>query len=203
MVNCPRCSKAVYAAEQVTGPNATFYHKSCMSCKECRKKLDSTTMTERENEVYCKSCYGKLFGPKGYGYGGGAGTLSTDSTVTVTPVPASSTESNYIATSPNTNFTNTSKAAPTKNSNSNLSNATKYGGASDKCPKCDKSVYFAEQALGPGGTKCSDCNKSVDSTTMADKDNVLYCKPCHGKKFGPKGYGYGGGAGVLNTERAG
>ena len=27
-------------------------------------------------EIYCKACYGGLFGPKGYGYGGGAGALT-------------------------------------------------------------------------------------------------------------------------------
>jgi cysteine/glycine-rich protein len=37
-----------------------------------------------------------------------------------------------------------------------------------------------------------ECRKSVDSTTMADKDLVMYCKTCHTKKFGTKGYGYGG-----------
>jgi len=27
-------------------------------------------------EIYCKSCYGRLYGPTGYGYGGGAGALT-------------------------------------------------------------------------------------------------------------------------------
>ena len=27
-------------------------------------------------EIYCKSCYGAEFGPKGYGFGGGAGALT-------------------------------------------------------------------------------------------------------------------------------
>ncbi|KAL0158791.1 hypothetical protein M9458_046867, partial [Cirrhinus mrigala] len=42
------------------------------------KNLDSTTVAVHENEIYCKACYGKKYGPKGYGYGAGAGTLSMD-----------------------------------------------------------------------------------------------------------------------------
>ena len=44
----------------------------------CRKNLDSTTVAIHDEEIYCKSCYGKKYGPKGYGYGQGAGTLSMD-----------------------------------------------------------------------------------------------------------------------------
>lgn len=50
----------------------------CLSSVLCRKGLDSTTLTSHDQEIYCKSCYGKKYGPKGYGYGQGAGTLSTD-----------------------------------------------------------------------------------------------------------------------------
>ena len=32
------------------------WHKStCFTCKECNKRLDTTTLCERENEIYCKS----------------------------------------------------------------------------------------------------------------------------------------------------
>lgn len=31
---------------------------------------------EGPGEIYCKSCYGKHYGPTGYGYGGGAGALT-------------------------------------------------------------------------------------------------------------------------------
>lgn len=44
----------------------------------CRKGLDSTTLAIHDQEIYCKSCYGKKYGPKGYGYGQGAGTLNMD-----------------------------------------------------------------------------------------------------------------------------
>jgi hypothetical protein len=45
----------------------------------CKKMLDSTNVTKHDDELFCRSCYGKKFGPKGYGYGGGgAGVLSMD-----------------------------------------------------------------------------------------------------------------------------
>ena len=44
------------------------------------------------------------------------------------------------------------------------------------------------------------CQKMLDSTTCAEHEGMIYCKGCHGKKFGPKGYGFGGGAGALSTE---
>jgi cysteine/glycine-rich protein len=62
--NCVRCEKAVYFVEQQSGPGG-MYHKACFSCKECNKRLDSTNLADKENQIYCKTCYGRLFGPKG------------------------------------------------------------------------------------------------------------------------------------------
>lgn len=50
----------------------------CTPAVVCKKNLDSTTVAVHGEEIYCKSCYGKKYGPKGYGYGQGAGTLSMD-----------------------------------------------------------------------------------------------------------------------------
>ncbi len=40
----------------------------------CKPSLCHSCVTIFQ-EVFCKSCYAKAFGPKGYGFGGGAGTL--------------------------------------------------------------------------------------------------------------------------------
>ena len=75
-----------------------------------------------------------------------------------------------------------------------------------KCPKCGKSVYAAEEMVAGGYKfhkfcfKCSMCNKLLDSMTVAEHGSELYCKICHGRKYGPKGVGYGQGAGALTTD---
>uniref|UniRef100_A0A8C2XTI9 Cysteine and glycine-rich protein 1 n=1 Tax=Capra hircus TaxID=9925 RepID=A0A8C2XTI9_CAPHI len=103
---CGVCRKTVYFAEEVQCEGGSF-HRSCFLCREkttatswgraagterkgsgnkrsrwsslvCKKNLDSTTVAVHGEEIYCKSCYGKKYGPKGYGYGQGAGTLSMD-----------------------------------------------------------------------------------------------------------------------------
>ena len=74
---CAFCDKSVYKAEEVRAANK-LYHKLCFKCTSCKKLLQSNILTEHQGDLYCKNCYGKQFGPKGYGYGIGAGTLSTE-----------------------------------------------------------------------------------------------------------------------------
>ncbi|XP_046647691.1 cysteine and glycine-rich protein 2-like [Daphnia pulicaria] len=73
-IDCRRCGKVVLMAEKMMG-GGSCWHKSCFTCLSCNKRLESTSLCEREGEIYCKSCYGKQFGPKGYGFGLGAGLL--------------------------------------------------------------------------------------------------------------------------------
>uniref|UniRef100_A0A1I7W3N7 LIM zinc-binding domain-containing protein n=1 Tax=Loa loa TaxID=7209 RepID=A0A1I7W3N7_LOALO len=75
-----------------------------------------------------------------------------------------------------------------------------------KCPKCGKSVYAAEE-MNAGGYKwhkfcfkCAMCNKLLDSTNCCEHQAELYCKQCHGRKYGPKGIGFGIGAGALTMD---
>ncbi|KAI3378462.1 hypothetical protein SNEBB_011288 [Seison nebaliae] len=74
---CPKCGKSVYAAEEKLA-GGKKWHKICFTCGLCRKMLESTTVCEHEGSIFCKQCYGRKYGPKGYGFGGGAGALSMD-----------------------------------------------------------------------------------------------------------------------------
>ena len=81
----------------------------------------------------------------------------------------------------------------------------KWGGA-EICPRCGKPVFIAElmRAAGKAWHKscftCNICNKRVDSSKLCEREGEIYCKSCYGKNFGPKGIGFGIGAGTLTTN---
>lgn len=86
MVLCARCNTPAYHVEQVVGPGGKIYHKPCLKCTSCSKRLDSHLLVEHDEQVrltaaspfcgttrdltlvsplaqpYCKSCHLKLFG---------------------------------------------------------------------------------------------------------------------------------------------
>ncbi|MEE6491993.1 hypothetical protein FKM82_016442 [Ascaphus truei] len=76
-----------------------------------------------------------------------------------------------------------------------------------KCPKCEKTVYFAEKVTSLGKDwhkfclKCERCNKTLNPGSHAEHDGKPYChKPCYATLFGPKGVNIGG-AGSYIYER--
>ncbi|EIE80774.1 hypothetical protein RO3G_05479 [Rhizopus delemar RA 99-880] len=217
---CPRCEKSVYMAEQVLGPGGPW-HNYCLTCKECNKRLDSTTLTEKENEAYCKVCYNRKWGPKGYGFASGAAFLSTESKLpseilqeqqlspkpSLPPRPAQPVIPPKPDIGPQIEKTNEenmtsfwskpSSGGYTRNHTSYVPRKLNFSSQSDICTGCKKPVYAAELALGAGNKyhkaclKCCQCSKRLDSTNMVDRDFDLYCRGCYSKAFGPKGYGYG------------
>ncbi|GAB1609984.1 cysteine and glycine-rich protein 1-like [Argonauta hians] len=180
---CPRCDKAVYFAEEVRALGKKW-HKLCLKCAKCNSLLDSTTCTDHNEELYCRACYAKNFGPKGYGFAGGASGLSMD------------TGDPNVITRKNVSHLAEAHAAPILATNGVAHTKLRLGG-SDVCHRCSKAVYMAEKVSGAGKTyhkmcfRCNSCSKSLDSTTLCDNQTDIYCKACYNKQFGPKGFGFG------------
>lgn len=174
---CPRCDRAVYMAEKVIGAGKS-YHKACFRCGSCSKALDSTTLCQHEEDIFCKACYGRLYGPKGYGYAGGAAGLSVDNG-----------KADEICRQNVSHYTQAQVASVMINGGES--------GSNEVCARCGGAVYFAERAAGMGKVyhkmcfKCNSCNKNLDSTLLTEHEDNIYCKACYGKNFGPKGFGYG------------
>ncbi|XP_037785295.1 uncharacterized protein LOC119581065 isoform X5 [Penaeus monodon] len=170
---CPKCGKSVYHAEARVVGDISF-HKECYKCSMCNKMLDSTNSNCHENVLYCKTCHGRKFGPKGYGFGGGAAGLSMDT---------------------GAHLEKRNELAPYKPPKAK---------AGEGCPRCGGKVFAAEEMLAKGKSyhrtcfNCKNCRKPLDSVVHCDgPDKDVYCKVCYGKLFGPKGYGFGAGAGTL------
>ncbi|XP_045108095.1 muscle LIM protein Mlp84B-like isoform X2 [Portunus trituberculatus] len=173
---CPKCGKSVYHAEARVVGDISF-HKECYKCSMCNKMLDSTNSNLHENVLYCKTCHGRKFGPKGYGFGGGAAGLSMDT-------------GSQFEQYGRDDYVKPYKAPQAK--------------AGEGCPRCGGKVFAAEEMLAKGKIyhrtcfNCKSCRKPLDSVVHCDgPDKEVYCKVCYGKSFGPKGYGFGSGAGTL------
>jgi len=205
---CPRCDKNVYFAEEVKG-NGQSWHKLCFTCTACRKMLSSGSISEHENQIYCKHCHGKKFGPKGYGFGGGAGTLSMDDGegYTTNTNGVDHQAKAYIAPKkPLVPSNSTIKTGSVPVLGAGKSGVKPKWGGADICPRCSKSVFIAELMRGAGKAwhktcfTCLLCNKRVDSSMICEREGEIYCKSCYGRNFGPKGVGFGIGAGTLQTN---
>ncbi|OTF81357.1 LIM domain protein [Euroglyphus maynei] len=189
MTICARCSKTVYFNEEKKAIGKSF-HNFCFVCanKECKRRLDTGSLTEHDSEIYCKQCYGRLFGPKGYGYGQTLSMFTGEKCSNEPPTSnIPSTAQAFIAPK---------KAAPISQSNGS-NEKFKFGGA-DICPRCNKAVYMAEKMMGGGYAwhkstcfTCKECNKRLDTTTLCERESQIYCKTCYAKLYGPKYYGHG------------
>jgi len=69
---CPSCGKSVYHAEKVIGAGQTW-HQDCFKCSVCRNRfVNAGEANDKDGKIFCRACYAKNFGPKGYGFGGGS-----------------------------------------------------------------------------------------------------------------------------------
>ncbi|KAK2144616.1 hypothetical protein LSH36_743g01005 [Paralvinella palmiformis] len=200
---CPRCGKRVYFAEQLLSLGRKW-HKMCFTCASCKKRVDSNSAADHDGELFCRGCHTRNFGPKGYGFAGGAGTgLSMDTgrrhEISRDNVPH--TAEAYIA--PVTEQVGDLALNSQDRTDGYQRGSAQMWKGGDICPRCEKQVFIAEKRQAAGNCyhekcfTCLICNKKLDSTKLTEKDGEILCKVCYGKKFGPKGYGFGVGAGTL------
>ncbi|XP_014601923.1 PREDICTED: cell death abnormality protein 1-like [Polistes canadensis] len=73
------------------------------------------------------------------------------------------------------------------------------------CQRCGRKVYQAEMQIASGVPyhnicfSCFCCRKPLEPLTYQENCGEIYCKQCYIRNFGPQGYGYGMGAGALQT----
>lgn len=131
---CLKCNKEAYFSEQVHAPGG-IYHKLCLKCAACSKRLETSTLNENSGNLYCKTCYQKAFGPVGFGNG----VFQTQNTMS--PVEASAPAASSTVSS-----VTTSRESLTKSPMVSQGSAKKFSIPSgNTCPSCSKTVYFAEQ----------------------------------------------------------
>jgi len=172
-MTCPRCDGKVFEAERMV-TRVGSYHKSCFSCIECSKKLDSTTCCEGPDmEIYCKSCYSFEFGAKSR-FRPRAGRMNRARAV------------------PNMFQNNADDILARSSVETWVIKGQK--GDVDVCKKCEGKVYEAEKLTTASGNwyhkncfRCVECNRLLDSLTNNDgADGELYCKKCYKEKYGPQ-----------------
>ncbi|WVQ83874.1 hypothetical protein IAT38_006018 [Cryptococcus sp. DSM 104549] len=61
---CHGCGQTAYHAEQVMGPARKIYHKLCLKCLQCGKRLDSGSLVEHDSQPYCSRCHIVLYGTR-------------------------------------------------------------------------------------------------------------------------------------------
>lgn len=107
---CAKCQKSVYAAEELRAANKVF-HKLCFKCTACNKLLETNILTEHQGDLYCRSCYAKNYGPKGYGFG-----LGTQLSFETAPPNVNSNSNN------NNNVNSTNNQTYNTNNRNSISN---------------------------------------------------------------------------------
>ncbi|KAG7267083.1 hypothetical protein CRUP_024449 [Coryphaenoides rupestris] len=84
---------------------------------------------------------------------------------------------------------------------------TSFSGGPNECPRCNKTVYFAEKVSSLGKNwhrpclRCERCSKTLTPGSHAEHDGQPYChKPCYAVLFGPKGVNTGGVGSYIYDE---
>merc|ERR1711962_350263 len=61
---CPSCSRPVFPAEAYMASDRRPFHKQCVKCNTCSKKLAPANINEHGGKLFCMLCYANNFMPQ-------------------------------------------------------------------------------------------------------------------------------------------
>lgn len=168
---CPACTCPVYPAETFMAGDRTPFHKACVKCFNCKKSLNSQTLNNHLNQLFCMPCYQMLFNAQDYDLGSYGGIVTPED----------------IARKEREEKERLERAERAKREK--------------RCPGCDMKAYAEDSVVvsdliyHKSCLKCNMCERSPDDNTPMllgpkDKENVFgaedlipYCKFCFAKHF--------------------
>lgn len=195
---CAKCNKNVYKAEETRAANKTF-HKLCFKCTACNKLLEPNILTEHAGDLFCKNCYAKNFGPKGYGVGLALPT-SPDASFSSSSSMASPPASSNFSTAANSSSASSSTSSLSNGSGSTSSPALKWtfssvpgsnglvqtktstshiNSACNQEKRLSVSCVAGPVVIATGETnKCARCTKPVYAAEKISAAGKIYHKLC-------------------------
>ncbi|XP_053470164.1 cysteine-rich protein 2-like isoform X1 [Ictalurus furcatus] len=209
------------------------WHKFCLKCERCSKTLTPGGHAEHDGKPYChKPCYAALYGPKGVNIGGaGSYVYETPVTETQTTSTPPRAEERKTAAPPRGPVKGENLREPINLGSSTAivcmiinkkilrinmiifisfcpaASFSSFSGEPNICPRCNKTVYFAEKVMSLGKywhrpcLRCERCSKTLAPGGHAEHDGQPYChKPCYAVLFGPKGVNTGGMGSYIYEE---
>lgn len=195
---CSLCSKNVGLKDRRTACKKTW-HEDCFVCggskrDGCAKKLTLDAYTANEDQPYCRTCYGKLYGPKGY-IGGStmmstpAGTVTNfknDRDYKVTDGDAYLQETKakreqYLGQDSETAVTETFVPTVHYNEDFLCAKCFKPVGFNDRRAACKRTWH--SDCFTCGGTEFDGCNKKLNLDNFTSHYNEPYCKACYSKVY--------------------
>ena len=60
---CGSCKGKIKPEQKTFGPGNIPWHKYCLACASCGRRLTFETMEEFRNKPYCETCYEKQLHP--------------------------------------------------------------------------------------------------------------------------------------------
>lgn len=192
---CSVCSKTVYLAEKIVvedKEDKKTFHKTCLKCSHCKATLSLGNYASMNGVMYCKPHFKQLFATKG-NYDEGFG--KEKHTTKWTPNSAPATPGNSFVPVDKAEDAKPAEKAATPSSIA--SRFQKSSLNSEKCEKCNKTVYATEKIVieEKDGKKvfhkaclrCTHCQVVLTLGNYAAMNGITYCKPHLKQLFATKG----------------